>query len=110
MARIYSEMKTKLKKNDKVKVIQGKDKGKEGNILSFVPKKNRIVVEGINIIKKHQKATQMSKGGIIEKEASIHITNVMLVCPHCSKATRIGIKYLDNGEKVRYCKKCGETI
>ncbi len=110
MARLFSEMKTKLKKNDKVRVIAGKDKGKEGNVISFVPEKNRVIVEGVNIIKKHQKPTQMTKGGIIEKEASIHISNVMLVCPHCGKATRVGIKYLETGEKVRYCKKCGETI
>ncbi len=110
MARIRSEMKTKLKKNDKVKIIAGKDRGKEGNIISFVPKKSRVIVEGVNIIKKHQKPTQMSKGGIIEKEASIHISNVMFVCPHCGKAVRIGFKYLDSGEKVRYCKKCGETL
>ncbi len=110
MARLFSEMKTKLKKNDKVRVIAGKEKGKEGNIISFVPEKNRVIVEGVNIIKKHQKATQMTKGGIIEKEAPIHISNVMLVCPHCGNAVRIGIKYLETGEKVRYCKKCGETI
>ncbi len=110
MARIYSDMKTKLKKNDKVKVISGKDKGKEGSIISFVPKKNRVIVEGVNIVKKHQKASQSSKGGILEKEASIHISNVKLVCPHCGEAARIGFKYLETGEKVRYCKKCGETL
>ncbi len=110
MARIYSEMATKLKKGDKVKVIAGKDKGKEGTIISFIPKKNRVIVEGVNIIKRHQKPTQMSKGGIIEKEASIHISNVQLVCPHCNEATRIGYKFLESGEKVRYCKKCTETI
>ncbi len=110
MARIYSEMKTRLKKGDKVKVIAGKDKGKEGGIISFIPKKNRIIVEGVNIIKRHQKASQNSKGGIIEKEASIHISNVKFVCPHCGEAVRLGYKYLESGEKVRYCKKCGETI
>jgi large subunit ribosomal protein L24 len=110
MARIYSQMKTRLKKGDKVKVISGKDKGKEGSIISFLPKKDRIIVEGVNIVKRHQKPTQNSKGGIIEKEASIHISNVELVCPHCDKPTRVGFKYLDSGEKVRYCKKCTETI
>ncbi|WP_025270570.1 50S ribosomal protein L24 [Hippea sp. KM1] len=103
-------IRTKLKKNDKVRVIAGKDKGKEGNIISFVPEKNRVIVEGVNIIKKHVKASETTKGGIIEKEAPIHISNVMLVCPHCNKPTRIGIKFLESGEKVRYCKKCGETI
>jgi len=110
MARIYSELKTRLKKGDRVRVISGKDSGKEGNILSFLPQKNRAIVEGVNIIKKHQKASQSSKGGIIEKEASVHISNVMLVCPHCGKATRIGVKYLEDSSKVRYCKKCGDTI
>ncbi len=110
MARIYSDLKTKLKKGDKVKVISGRDRGKEGSIISFIPKKNRIIVEGVNIVKRHQKPSQMSKGGIIEKEASIHISNVQLVCPHCSEATRVGFKYLDSGEKVRFCKKCKETI
>ena len=110
MARIYSELKTKLKKGDKVKVISGKDRGKEGGIISFIPKKNRVIVESVNIVKKHQKASQNSKGGIIEKEASIHISNVEFVCPHCGEAARVGFKRLENGEKVRYCKKCGETI
>ena len=101
---------TKLKKNDKVRVIAGKDKGMEGTIISFVPKKSSVIVEGVRMIKKHVKASSANKGGIIEKEAPIHISNVMLVCPHCNKPTRIGIKFLESGEKVRYCKKCGETI
>ncbi len=103
-------MRTKLKKNDKVRVIAGKDKGKEGTIISFVPKKNRVIVEGVRVVKKHVKASASTKGGIVEKEAPIHISNVMLVCPHCNKPTRVGIKFLESGEKVRYCKKCGETI
>ena len=103
-------MRTKLKKNDKVRVITGKDKGKEGTIISFVPKKNRVIVEGVRVVKKHVKASASTKGGIVEKEAPIHISNVMLVCPHCNKPTRVGIKFLESGEKVRYCKKCGETI
>ncbi len=103
-------MRTKLKKNDKVKVIAGKDKGKEGTIISFVPEKNRVIVEGVRIIKRHVKASATTKGGIVEKEAPIHISNVMLICPHCNQPTRVGIKFLESGEKVRYCKKCGETI
>ncbi len=103
-------MRTKLKKNDKVKVIAGKDKGKEGTIISFVPEKNRVIVEGVRVIKKHVKASATTKGGIVEKEAPIHISNVMLICPHCNQPTRVGIKFLESGEKVRYCKKCGETI
>ncbi|AEA34322.1 50S ribosomal protein L24 [Hippea maritima] len=103
-------IRTRLKKSDKVKVIAGKDKGKEGNVISFVPEKDRVIVEGVNVIKKHVKASETTKGGIVEKEAPIHISNVMLVCPHCNKPTRIGVKFLESGEKVRYCKKCGETI
>ncbi|WP_035589658.1 50S ribosomal protein L24 [Hippea jasoniae] len=105
-----NRIRTKLKKNDKVKVIAGKDKGKEGTIISFVREKNRVIVEGVNIVKKHVKASATTKGGIIEKEAPIHISNVMLVCPHCNKPTRVGIRLLESGEKVRYCKKCGGTI
>ncbi len=104
------KMRTKLKKNDKVRVIAGKDKGKEGTIISFVPEKNRVIVEGVRVIKKHVKASATTKGGIVEKEAPIHISNVMLICPHCNQPTRVGIKFLESGEKVRYCKKCGETI
>ncbi len=103
-------IRTKLKKNDKVRVIAGKDKGKDGTIIAFVPEKNRVIVEGVHIVKKHVKASATTKGGIIEKEAPIHISNVMLVCPHCNRPTRVGIKFLESGEKVRYCKKCGETI
>ncbi len=110
MAKVYSSMKTKLKKGDLVKVLCGKDKGKTGKIISFMPEKNRVIVEGVKIIKKHVKATQTSKGGIIEKEAPIDISNVMLVCPHCNKPTRIASKVLDDGTKVRVCKKCNETI
>jgi large subunit ribosomal protein L24 len=110
MASVYSNMKTKLKKGDLVKVVTGKDKGKTGKIISFVPKKNRVIVEGVKIIKKHEKATQTSKGGIIEKEAPIDISNIMLVCPHCNKPTRIASKFLDDGTKVRVCQKCNETI
>ncbi len=110
MLHVFSEMKTKLKKNDEVEVIRGKDKKRRGKIIGFVPKKNAVVVEGIKIIKKHTKPSASSKGGIVEKEAPINISNVMLVCPHCSKRTRIGSKYLEDGKKVRYCKKCGETI
>ncbi|MCD6133651.1 MAG: 50S ribosomal protein L24 [Deltaproteobacteria bacterium] len=103
-------MKTKFKKADEVEVIRGKYRGKRGKILSFVSKKDAVIVEGINIVKRHTRPSSTSKGGIIEKEAPIHISNIMLVCPHCSKRVRIGYKFLDDGKKVRYCKKCGETI
>jgi len=100
-----------VKKGDKVKVIAGKDRGKEGEILKAFPKENRVIVKGVNIVKKHVRPTQENpQGGILEKEAPIHSSNVMLVCGKCGEPSRTGKKVLDNGEKVRYCKKCEEDI
>ena len=101
----------KIKKNDIVKVITGEDKGKKGKVLRVFPKKRRLVIEGINFIKRHTRPQGAQQtGGIQEKEAPISITNVMLVCPKCSQCTRIGVEFLADGMKVRYCKKCGEMI
>ena len=100
-----------LRVNDKVEVIAGKDKGRVGKILRIENENNRLIVERINLIKKHQKATEATQSGqIIEKEAGLHISNVMLVCPECSETVRIGKKLLDDGTKVRMCKKCKATI
>ena len=100
-----------VKKGDRVKVIAGKDKGKEGEILRTYPKKDRVVVEKVNIIKKAMRPTQQNpQGGISSMEAPIHASNVMLVCPSCKKATRIGHRFKDDGKKVRVCKKCGKDI
>ena len=100
-----------VKKGDQVKVIAGKDKGREGEILKAFPEEDRVVVEGVNIVKKHQQPTQDNpQGGIQEQEAPIHSSNVMLVCKHCSEASRTGKKILDSGEKVRYCKNCNEIV
>jgi large subunit ribosomal protein L24 len=102
---------TSLQVNDKVEVIAGKDKGRVGKVLRIDKEKNRIVVERINMIKKHQKATAAGQSGqIIEKEASIHLSNVMIVCPECTETVRIGTKLLEDGTKVRVCKKCKATI
>ena len=102
---------TDLKVNDKVEVIAGKDKGRVGKILRIENDKQRIFVERINMVTKHQKATDANQSGqIINKEASIHISNVMLVCPECTKSVRIGKKTLDDGTKVRICKNCTATI
>jgi large subunit ribosomal protein L24 len=102
---------TNIRINDKIEVIAGKDKGRVGKVLRFENDKNRIIVERINIIKKHQKATDASQSGqIIEKEAGIHISNVMLVCPECAATVKIGKKLLEDGTKVRICKKCNATI
>lgn len=99
-----------IKKGDKVIVITGKDKGKTGTVIEAFPKKDRVVVEGVNIVKKHQKPTQMNpEGGIVEFEAAIHVSNVMLIDPKTNKPTRVGTK-IEDGKKVRVAKKSGEII
>ena len=100
-----------VKTGDKVKVISGKYKGKEGVILKSFPKQNRVLVEGVNIVKKHQKPNKQNmQGGIVEMEAAINSSKVMLYCEKCKKATRISNKIMEDGSKVRVCKKCGETF
>ncbi len=103
-------MAAKVKREDFVVVIAGKDRGKRGKVLRVLPKKHRVIVEGVNIVKKHQKPTATTAGGIIEKPAPIHVSNVMLVCPKCGQPTRVGFTFLEDGTKVRKCKKCGEVI
>ena len=98
-----------IKTGDKVKVIAGKDKGKEGAVLQALPKADRVVVEGVNVVKKHRKATQQNEAGILEQEAPIHVSNVQLIDPKSGKATRVGVKTVD-GKKVRVAKKSGEII
>ena len=99
-----------VKKGDRVKVLCGKDKGKEGEILRAIPQKQRVVVEKVGLIKKAMRPTQQNpQGGIITIEAPIHVSNVMLICPSCKEATRVSIKRED-GKKVRVCKKCGADI
>lgn len=99
----------KIKINDTVKVITGKDKGKEGKIVKVFPSEMKVVVEGVNIVKKHVKASGEEKGGIIEVEKPVNISNLMLICPKCKKAVRVGFKFVDD-KKSRYCKKCEEII
>ena len=100
-----------VKKEDKVIVISGKDKGKKGRIIAAYPRENRVLVEGINMVKKHQKPTQQApQGGIVEIEAPIHVSNVMHIDPKSGKVTRVGYKILDNGKKVRVAKRSGEII
>lgn len=100
-------------KNDTVKVLAGKYKGISGKVLKVFPDQNRVIVEGVNIIKRHTKPSQRNQqGGIIEKEAPIHVSNVMVICPKCNRPTRIGHSFLDDGSKARVCKydDCGEMI
>ncbi|WP_114572164.1 50S ribosomal protein L24 [Exiguobacterium flavidum] len=99
-----------VKKGDKVMVTTGKDKGKQGVILTAMPKKNRVIVEGVNMIKKHSKPSQLNpQGGIVEKEAPIHVSNVMLIDPKTGTPTRVGYSVVD-GKKVRIAKKSGEAL
>ncbi|AEX85285.1 50S ribosomal protein L24 [Marinitoga sp. 1135] len=101
----------KVKKGDLVRVISGKDKGKEGKVLRVMPKLNKIIVENVNIVKKHQRPTQqLREGGIIEQPAPIYANKVMVVCPNCGKPTRVGYRVLEEGKKVRVCRKCNEII
>lgn len=99
-----------VKKGDKVQVISGKDKGKQGVILEAYPKANRVLVEGINVVKKHSKPSQLNpQGGIFDQEAPIHVSNVMPLDPESNKPTRVGYK-VENGKKVRVAKRSGEAL
>ena len=100
-----------VKRGDTVKVIAGKDKGKEGKVITAIPSKNKVIVEGVAVVKRHTKARmQGQESGILTKEAAIDASNVMRVCPSCGKAARTGVTVLADGSKVRYCKKCKETF
>ncbi len=103
----------KIVKSDDVVVLTGNDRGKHGKILKVFPNTNRAVVEGVNMIKKHSRPTRdLPQGGIIEKEAPVHISNLKVICPKCNRPTRVGIRILEDKSKVRYCKHedCGEII
>jgi len=101
----------KIRKNDNVQVIAGKDKGKKGKVRFAFPREDKLLVEGVNFIKRHTRATGGTRqAGIIEREAPIHISNVMLICKRCNKATRIGARILEDGKKVRVCRSCHEVI
>ncbi|ABQ47317.1 MULTISPECIES: 50S ribosomal protein L24 [Thermotoga] len=101
----------RIKKGDLVEVISGKDKGKRGKVLRVIPKENKVIVENVNMVKRHQRPIpQLREGGIIEREAPIYASKVMVVCPACDKRTRVGYRFTEDGKKVRYCKKCGEII
>jgi len=104
----------RIKQGDTVEVISGEDRGIRGTVQRVLPKKNRVVVSGVNIVKKHQRPIRAGRGqvqpGIIEFEAPIHLSNVMLVCPRCNQRTRVGFAWQEDGRKVRVCKRCGEAI
>jgi large subunit ribosomal protein L24 len=99
-----------IRKGDRVRVLTGKDAGKEGKVLRSIPEKERVVVENVHMIKKHTRPSQKNpQGGIIEMEGTIHVSNVMLICPGCSQPTRVG-RRRDDGVRIRTCKKCGKDI
>jgi large subunit ribosomal protein L24 len=99
-----------VKKGDRVMVITGKDAGKIGKVIDVMPKTNRVVVEGVSIVKRHTRPTKkIAKGGILEQEAPIHASNVMYYCSNCKKPTRLG-KKIENEKKVRVCKHCGDAV
>ena len=110
-----SRLATSLRKNDNVLVITGKDRGRKGRVLKVLPGKNgkiRLIVEGVNMIKRHTKPNpgRQVKGGIVEREASLHASNVQLVCPECGAQTRVGRRILGDGRKVRICRKCEGVV
>ncbi len=103
--------KANLKKDDTVLVVAGRERGKTGKVVRVLGERDRVLVERINMIKRHQKSTSAQEpGGILEKEAPLHVSNVLLVCPACNKPTRVGRKQLTSGARVRVCRKCGEAI
>ena len=103
--------KYKIKKNDMVMVITGRDRGKTGKVMRVLPEHGRVVVERLNIVKRHSKARgAASPGGIVEKEAAINISNVMIFCDRCNAPVRVGIKAAADGSKSRVCRRCGEAI
>lgn len=106
-----AKAKLKIKKGDEVIILAGKDKGSKGDVLKVLPEERRVVVQGVNMVKKHRKPTQMNpQGGIDNIEKSIHVSNVALVDPKEGKATRVGYKTLKDGKKVRVAKRSGETV
>jgi large subunit ribosomal protein L24 len=101
----------KIRKDDTVVVIAGKDKGKKGKVRYAYPKDNRLLIEGVNFIKRHARATgQARQAGIIEREEAIHASDVMLVCSKCNRPVKVGSRYLADGKKVRFCRSCNEVI
>jgi large subunit ribosomal protein L24 len=103
-------MAAKIKKGDKVVVLSGRDKGRNGEVVRVIPREDRALVRGINVVKKHQKQSMKEEGGIIRKELPIHLSNIALADPKDGKPTRVGFKILDDGRKVRFAKRSGDLI
>ena len=107
-----SRLQTPIRRNDNVVVLTGKDAGKRGRVMKVLPEKNRLIVEGVNLIKRHTRPNPAKniKGGVVQREAALHASNVQLVCPECGAQTRIGHKVLEDGRKVRICRKCEGVV
>lgn len=106
-----SAPKMSIKKGDRVLVLSGKDRGKKSKVLRVLPQERRVVVEDVNMVKKHTRPTrEMMQGGIIDQEAPIHVSNVMLICSQCGEPSRTGIRILEGNQRVRVCKKCREIV
>jgi large subunit ribosomal protein L24 len=103
--------KVRIRKGDTVKVIAGKEKGKSGKVLEVNREALKVFVEKVNLVKRHLRPSQKQRqGGIVEKEGPLHLSNVMLVCPHCAKPSRLGVRVLPDGQRLRLCRKCGEVV
>lgn len=110
-AGLKTKIRTKIRKSDVIRIITGKEKGKEGKVLHVLLSKEAVLVDRLNLLKRATRPSeQQPQGGIIEREGKIHISNVMLVCPNCNAGTRIGIEILADGKKMRKCKRCGEVL
>ncbi|CAI8032434.1 50S ribosomal protein L24 [Geodia barretti] len=107
-----SRLQTPVRKNDNVVVVTGKDRGKRGRVLKVVPARNRLVVEGVNFIKRHTRPNPQRniKGGVVEREGTVHASNVQIICPECGAPTRIGHQLLGDGRKIRICRKCDGAV
>jgi large subunit ribosomal protein L24 len=107
-----SRLQTPIRRNDNVVILTGKDAGKRGRVLKVLPEKNRLIIEGVNLIKRHTKPNpgKNIKGGVVQREASLHASNVQLVCPECGAQARIGHQVLADGRKVRVCRKCKGVV
>lgn len=103
-------MAARIRKGDEVIVLSGRDKGKKGSVLKVLTNEDRVIVQGVHIVKRHQRQSQTEQGGIVEKEASIHVSNVSLLDPESGDATKVGFRLLEDGRKVRFAKRSGEVI
>jgi large subunit ribosomal protein L24 len=111
MAVRAGETKTRIRKNDMVMVIAGRDRGKTGKVMRVLPERGRVVIERLNIVKRHSRPRgAASPGGIVEKEAAIDLSNVMIFCDRCNAPVRVGVKVAADGEKTRICRRCGESV